>query len=54
MHFFSDVNNKSFADLCCMLSDRELIFWVDRKDPVWAIQVSRNRIYTEKNNKELK
>ena len=25
--------------ICCVSSGRELIFWVDRKLPVWAIQV---------------
>lgn len=44
------------AKVCAVacLSDRELIFWVDRKAPVWAIQVSPAEIWTEKKNLEDK
>lgn len=35
------------CDAACS-RDRELIFWVDRKAPVWAIQVSPTKTWTER------
>lgn len=41
-----------FCVVVCLF-DRELIFWVDRKAPVWAIQVSpveRKRLFHMRTN----